>query len=178
MSYWDYALCSVSLRSIWKLQLVQNAETQVVNDVGYLAHVTPLLRGLPVCFCVEFKVIVITFKALTRFNWRTAFSHCFCPTNLIQQDWHALDPFGHEMCLFCHSTCPLEHTPSWDEDGPNPCWPSGRPWRHGNGPGLRSQVCSNADTDRLYHLLVSICISFILVSCFNHCLPRRDTGLR
>lgn len=55
------------LKSIWKIQLVQNVAVQVVSGARYMAHVTPLLRKLhwlPLCFWVQFKVPDVTFKAL------------------------------------------------------------------------------------------------------------------
>ena len=55
------------LKSIQKLQLVQNAAAWVSLGAPRLEHKTLLLRELhwvPVCFRVQFKVLVITFKAL------------------------------------------------------------------------------------------------------------------
>lgn len=62
----------LSLKSIQILQLMQNAVMWAVNGVSYLSHVTSLLCKLyffPVCFWVQFKVLVVTFKALLGVGW-------------------------------------------------------------------------------------------------------------
>ena len=55
------------MKTVWKLQLVQRAAARLLTGVGYREHTTPLLKQLhwhPVCFRMQFKVLVITYKAL------------------------------------------------------------------------------------------------------------------
>lgn len=55
------------LKSIWKLQLVQNAAMRVVSSARYITHLTSLLcelHWLVMGFQVQFKMLAVTFKAL------------------------------------------------------------------------------------------------------------------
>lgn len=55
------------LQNIWKLQLVQNIVAWIINGASYMTYLTLLLcqlHWLLLCFKVQFKVVVITFKAL------------------------------------------------------------------------------------------------------------------
>lgn len=57
----------LSLKSIQKLQIVQNAAMQAVLGSSRVTYVTPLLHKLHwllVCFQVQLKILVMTFKAL------------------------------------------------------------------------------------------------------------------
>lgn len=64
MDYYNVLYIGQVLKSIWKLQLVQNV---AVLGVPAVVHVTPLLHKLhwvAVCFWIQIKVLVITVKAL------------------------------------------------------------------------------------------------------------------
>ena len=55
------------LKVTWKLQLIQNAAARLVIGSGRRDHITPVWKGLhwlPVRFQAQFKVLVLTFKAL------------------------------------------------------------------------------------------------------------------
>ena len=67
IDYCNALYMGLPLKSIQKLQLAQNAAARAVLGAPRRAHITPLLcelHWLPVCFWVQFKVLVITFKAL------------------------------------------------------------------------------------------------------------------
>lgn len=68
---WAIAV-GLPLKTIWTLQVVQNAAAQVVIGVCQLPHVTPLLhklRWLPVDFWVQFQRLAGTYKALHGVGW-------------------------------------------------------------------------------------------------------------
>lgn len=53
VDYYNVFYVGLPLKNIWKIKLVQNATSQAVTGVSYLAHVTPLLcklHQLPMCF--------------------------------------------------------------------------------------------------------------------------------
>lgn len=80
------------LKNIRNLQLVQN--TVIVLEAPQMAHMTFLLYGLcwlPVCFWTQFKVLVITFKAL--YSWGPRYLRNYltsieltCPTHSSGKD--------------------------------------------------------------------------------------------
>lgn len=89
--YFNTLYIELPLKNIWKLQLVQNVAAHVINDVAYTADVTPLLHDLhwlPVCFWVQFKVLIVTFKALFGFllglTKELPIPKSFYPSNSIQ----------------------------------------------------------------------------------------------
>lgn len=54
------------LKNIWKFHLVQNAVVWTVICTSKIAHGTSLLHRLhwlPLCFWVQFRVLILTFKA-------------------------------------------------------------------------------------------------------------------
>lgn len=60
-------MVSIFLKTIQRLQLVQSTAMKVVFIVSRLAHMTSLihkLHRLPVCFQMQFKMLVMTFKAI------------------------------------------------------------------------------------------------------------------
>ena len=62
LSRLDY--CNASLKP---LQLVQNAAAPILTRIKCFEHITPVLASLhwlPIKFCIDFKVLLITFKAL------------------------------------------------------------------------------------------------------------------
>lgn len=67
MDYCNMLYMGLSLTSIWKLQLIKNVAARIILGSPGMAHVTPPLHELhwlQVCFWVQFKVLIITFKAL------------------------------------------------------------------------------------------------------------------
>ncbi|KAF7240874.1 putative RNA-directed DNA polymerase from transposon BS [Varanus komodoensis] len=55
------------LKTVWILQLVQNRAARLLTGTGRYAHMTPVLRQLhwlPIEVRAQFKVLVITYKAL------------------------------------------------------------------------------------------------------------------
>lgn len=53
------------LEMIWTLQLLQNAKALLLKGARHLNHITPIqweLHWPPVCFCVQFKVLVLAYK--------------------------------------------------------------------------------------------------------------------
>ena len=52
---------------IGKLQRVQNAAATLVVMQGKFCHITPVLNQLhwlPISFCINFKILILTFKAI------------------------------------------------------------------------------------------------------------------
>ena len=50
-----------------KLQRIQNSATQLVCSTPRFNHITPILLSLhwlPVAYHIEFKILVLTFKAI------------------------------------------------------------------------------------------------------------------
>lgn len=75
---WITIKCSrgVFLKDLWKLQLVQNAAACLLTIVRHGEHIMPLFHHqhcLPVCFQVQFKVLVLIFKAVMTWDHYTIF---------------------------------------------------------------------------------------------------------
>ncbi|XP_053169630.1 uncharacterized protein LOC128353010 [Hemicordylus capensis] len=67
LNYCNTLYVGLPLKNNQKLQLVQNAAARVLSRAARWEHITPILKELhwlPVCFRVQFKVLVLTFKAL------------------------------------------------------------------------------------------------------------------
>lgn len=67
LDYCNVLYMRLTLNTTWKLQLDQNVVVQAVIDAPWFTHVTPLLRELhwlPVFFWMQFRMLVIVFKAL------------------------------------------------------------------------------------------------------------------
>ena len=55
------------LRLTQKLQMVQNAAARLLSGARKYQHITPALAALhwlPIRFCIDFKVLMMTYKAL------------------------------------------------------------------------------------------------------------------
>ena len=55
------------LRLMRKLQVVQNAAARLLTGVRKHQHISPVLaklHWLPICFHIDFKVLMLTYKAL------------------------------------------------------------------------------------------------------------------
>ena len=67
LDYCNSLLYGISESLIYKLQKIQNMAAKIVTNHRKFDHVTPLLRGLhwlPVKFRINYKVLLITYKAL------------------------------------------------------------------------------------------------------------------
>ena len=59
------------LRLTWKVQVVKNAAARLLSRARKHYHISPILAALhwlPIRFHVDFKVLMLTFKALKRFR--------------------------------------------------------------------------------------------------------------
>uniref|UniRef100_A0A672YDQ4 Reverse transcriptase domain-containing protein n=1 Tax=Sphaeramia orbicularis TaxID=375764 RepID=A0A672YDQ4_9TELE len=66
LDYCNSLLSGISQKSLSRLQLVQNAAARLLTGFSRHHHITPILASLhwlPVCFRIDFKILLITFKA-------------------------------------------------------------------------------------------------------------------
>ncbi len=67
LDYWNALLGGCSTRLINKLQMVQNAAARVLTRTRKHDHISPVmstLHWLPIKHCIDFKILLITYKAL------------------------------------------------------------------------------------------------------------------
>ncbi|XP_062825481.1 uncharacterized protein LOC134295910 [Anolis carolinensis] len=67
LDYCNTLYVGLPLKTAQKLQLVQWAAARLITGAAYREHTTPLLsqlHWLPICYRAQFKVLVLTFKAL------------------------------------------------------------------------------------------------------------------
>ncbi|XP_061471923.1 uncharacterized protein LOC133379865 [Rhineura floridana] len=67
LDYCNVLYMGLPLRTVQKLQLVKNAAARLVTGTRWFEHVKPILahlHWLPVYFRAQFKVLVLTYKAL------------------------------------------------------------------------------------------------------------------
>ena len=67
LDYCNALLSGCANASLKPLQLVQNAATRILTRTKHFEHITPVLASLhwlPIKFPIDFKVLLITFKAL------------------------------------------------------------------------------------------------------------------
>ena len=67
IDYCNGLLYRLPKHQLSKLQRVMNASTRLVYSAPKSCHITPLLRELhwlPVCYRIEYKIIILTFKVL------------------------------------------------------------------------------------------------------------------
>uniref|UniRef100_R4GD80 Reverse transcriptase domain-containing protein n=1 Tax=Anolis carolinensis TaxID=28377 RepID=R4GD80_ANOCA len=67
LDYCNAFYVGLPLKTVWKLQLVQHAAAKLITGMTYRERTTPLLsqlHWLPICYRAQFKVLVLTYKAL------------------------------------------------------------------------------------------------------------------
>lgn len=67
LDYCNALYSTLNKGSIYRLQLVQNAATRLITGTRRSEHITPVLAALhwlPVTFRIDFKILLLTFKAL------------------------------------------------------------------------------------------------------------------
>ncbi len=67
LDYCNALLSGCSTRLINKLQMVQNAAANVLTRTRKYDHISPVmltLHWLPIKHCIDFKILLITYKAL------------------------------------------------------------------------------------------------------------------
>ena len=66
LDYCNSLLSGINQKSLSRLQLVQNSAARLLTGFNRHQHITPILASLhwlPVCFRIDFKILLITFKA-------------------------------------------------------------------------------------------------------------------
>ena len=67
LDYCNSVFAGLCKKSVKKRQLIQNAAARVLTKTKRLEHITPVLRSLhwlPVAYRIDFKIILLTYKAL------------------------------------------------------------------------------------------------------------------
>ena len=67
LDYCNALLSGCANASLKPLQLVQNTAARILTRTKHFEHITPVLASLhwlPITFSIDFKVLIVTFKAL------------------------------------------------------------------------------------------------------------------
>ena len=67
LDYCNSLLYGVPNSDLVKLQRIQNAAARLISNSDRFCHITPVLRDphwLPIKLCIQYKILLITFKAL------------------------------------------------------------------------------------------------------------------
>ena len=85
LDYCNAVLCGASQRSIAKLQVAQNCAARLITNIPRRKHITPTLKNLhwlPVLSRIDFKVLVLTHKALNADGSPSYMKDMFTPVYL------------------------------------------------------------------------------------------------
>ena len=67
LDYCNSLFTCLTQKSLHRLQIVQNSAARLLNKTSRYEHITPVLASLhwlPICWRIDFKLLLVTFKAL------------------------------------------------------------------------------------------------------------------
>ncbi len=89
LDYCNALLGGCPASSINKLQVVQNAAARVLTRSRKYDHITPILQSLhwlPIKFCINYKILLLTYKALNGLApaYLTSLLSCYNPSRSLR----------------------------------------------------------------------------------------------
>ncbi|KAI5628136.1 hypothetical protein C0J50_12795, partial [Silurus asotus] len=89
IDYCNALLTGIPSKLMNKLQTVQNSAARVLSRTPYTAHISPVLQQLhwlPVKYRVEFKILLLTYKALHNLapQYLTQLLHVYTPSRALR----------------------------------------------------------------------------------------------
>ena len=98
IDYCNSLLCGLPDNSLNKLQRVQNAAARLITGTAKFSHITPVLRTLHWQFRVQFKMLILVFKAINGLapNYISNLVNILCPSKyfLRRNDEMLLEPYN------------------------------------------------------------------------------------